>query len=251
MPELLFYNRPEALNREAHAKLKFTPPKDYSFARQALAVPVMAVEFPFACRQYPIVFTPDPSGSLMAVAILSLAEGGNPFVNDEGQWTASYIPAFIRRYPFVLANIPDKADDFAVAFDAESGCFADDKGEPLFDDKGEPSTFLQAQLQFLQRFHLENQRTQQFMKTLLDESLLRPINIDIVRAGDQAKFGVRNALTVDEQALQKLPADKAGNLLANGFLAAIYAHLISLQNFGAVANRTGNPSSDMIPWWAK
>lgn len=248
---MLFYDKPQVFNRQVHGKLRYTPPKDYGFARTATAVPVMAVEFPAACRQYPIVFSPGGNDQLIAIAILSLDKSGNSFIDEKGRWTARYIPAFIRRYPFVLADIPNKADDFAVAFDSTSPCFDSEQGQPLFDDKGEPTDVMKAQVQFLQRFHAENKRTNDLLKTLRDEKLLRPINVDIVRGADKAKFGIRNALVVDEQALQKISAEKAGQFLASGLLAVAYAQLISLRNFDAVANRTGHPTDDIVPWWAK
>jgi hypothetical protein len=251
MAELLFYNRPARLNRITHAKLRYTPLADFEFARKVTAVPLMAAEFPLACRQYPIIFTQSPDGTVMAQAVLSLAEGTNSFINEKGQWTAIYIPAFIRRYPFVLAEIPGKPDDFDVAFDEGSGCFHPQKGEHLFDDHGAPTTLLQAQVDFLKNFHAEHQRTRQALETLKTDGLLTPFNVDIVRGGDKAKFAVRNMLVVDEAKLGTLAPEKVGAYIKNGTLAMIYAHLISLQSFLAVANRTGDPAADVSPWWAK
>ena len=251
MAELLFYNRPARLNRVAHAKLRFTPLTNFVFARKVTSVPLMAVEFPLACRQYPIIFVQSPEGVVVAQAVLSLAEGVNSFVDDKGRWTATYVPAFIRRYPFVLAEIPGKPDDFDVAFDEGSGCFHPKEGEPLFDDKGEPTPFLQAQIDFLKNFHAEHQRTRQVLETLKTDELLVPFNVNIVRGGDKAQFAVRNALVVDEAKLAGLASEKVEAYLKRGMLAMIYAHLISLQSFLAVANRTGEPAADVSPWWAK
>lgn len=251
MAEMLLYGRPSRLNRITHAKLRFTPLTNFEFARKAAAVPLVGVEFPLACRQYPIVFFPSPEGMISAQAVLSLAEGINSFLDDKGQWTATYVPAFIRRYPFVLAEIPGKADDYDVAFDEASGCFHPKKGEPLFDDQGAPTPFLQSQIEFLRMFHTEHQRTQQFLKTLKADGLLTPYNVDIVRGGDKARFAVRNAMVVDEIKLAGLAPDKAAEYLKSGHFAMIYAHLISLQSFLAVANRTGGPTVDVTPWWAK
>jgi hypothetical protein len=251
MGELLFYNRPARLNRIAHAKLRFTPLTNFEFARKVTAVPLMAVEFPLACRQYPIIFVQSPEGVVVAQAVLSLAEGVNSFIDDKGRWTATYVPAFIRRYPFVLAEIPDKPDDFDVAFDEGSGCFHPQKGEPLFDDHGAPTPFLQAQIDFLKNFHAEHQRTRQVLEALKTDGLLVPFNVNIVRGGDKAQFAVRNALVVDEAKLTGLALEKVGAYLKSGMLAMIYAHLISLQSFLAIANRTGDPAADVSPWWAK
>ena len=251
MAELLFYNRPARLNRVAHAKLRYTPLANFEFARKVTSVPLMAAEFPLACRQYPIIFVQSPDGTVTAQAILSLTEGINTFVNDKGQWTATYVPAFIRRYPFVLAEIPGKTDDFDVAFDEGSGCFHPKKGEPLFDDHGAPTALLNAQVEFLKNFHGEHQRTRQALETLKADGLLVPFNVDIVRAKDKAQFAVRNALVVDETKLQALAPEKVAVYFKTGMLAMIYAHLISLQSFLAVANRAGGQADDSFPWWAK
>jgi len=251
MAELLFYNRPARLNRIAHAKLRYTPPTNLEFTRKITSVPLMAAEFPLACRQYPIIFVQSQDGAVVAQAVLSLTEGVNSFVDDKGQWTATYVPAFIRRYPFVLAEIPGKADDFDVAFDEGSGCFHPKKGEPLFDDHGAPSAFLNAQIEFLKNFHAEHQRTRLALATLKADGLLVPYNVDIVRGSDKAQFAVRNALVVDEAKIQNLAAEKAATYLKTGMLGMIYAHLISLQSFLSVANRAGGKDADSIQWWAK
>lgn len=251
MAELLFYNRPARLNRIAHAKLRYTPLANFEFARKVTSIPLMAVEFPLACRQYPIIFVQSPEGVVVALAVLSLAEGVNSFVDDKGRWTSTYVPAFIRRYPFVLAEIPGKPDDFDVAFDEGSGCFHLKEGEPLFDDQGAPTPFLQAQIDFLKNFHAEHQRTRQVLETLKSDKLLVPFNVNIVRGVDKAQFAVRNALVVDEAKLAGLASEKVEAYLKRGMLAMIFAHLISLQSFLAVANRTAEPAADVSPWWAK
>jgi hypothetical protein len=247
----MFYNRPARLNRIAHAKLRYTPLTNLEFTRKVTSVPLMVAEFPLACRQYPIVFVQSQDGVVIAQAVLSLAEGVNSFIDDKGQWTATYVPAFIRRYPFVLAEIPGKPDDFDVAFDEGSGCFHPKKGEPLFDDHGAPTAFLNAQVEFLKNFHGEHQRTRLALETLKADGLLIPYNVDIVRGSDKAKFAVRNMLVVDEAKLHNLAAEKVMTYLKTGMLGLIYAHLISLQSFLSVANRAGGQAADSIPWWAK
>jgi hypothetical protein len=251
MPELLFYEKPTRLNSSAHAKLRFSPLSNFEFAAKVSAIPLIAAEFPLACRQYPIVFIDSPNGALTAQAVLSLQQERNSFLDDKNNWTATYVPAFIRRYPFVLAEIPGKTDDFDVAFDEASGCFDKKKGEPLFDEQGAPTKFLQEQIDFLRLFHAEFRRTQQFLETLKKEELLSPYNVDIVRGGDKARFAIRNALVVNEAKLQALNGEQAQSYLKNGFLGLMYAQLISLQSFLAVANRTGDQTVGKAPWWAK
>ncbi len=251
MAEVMFYKRPVILDRTAHAKLRFTPLNSFAFAAKATFVPVMAAEFAMVCLRYPIAFLEDPQGNVQSYAVLSLVEGSNAFVNDQGQWTSTYVPAFVRRYPFVPANLPKKNDGFAIAVDMDSGCFDPEKGDPLFDEKNEPGTLLKNQVDFLQRFHAENLRTIELTKQLKTEGLLTPLNVDITRAADQEKFRVRGFMMVDEKKLTALPADKAGAFLSSGLLALTYTHLISLRNFEHLAMRTGHINDNAVPWWAK
>lgn len=251
MAELLLYQKPARLNSSAHAKLRFNPLSTFDFASKLSSIPIIAAEFPVACRQYPIVFVEGPTGGLNALAILSFEKDRNSFLDAKGNWTATYVPAFIRRYPFVLAEIPGKSDDFDVAYDEGSGCFDKKKGEPLFDDQGAPSKFLQEQIDFLRLFHVEFQRTQQFLDTLKKEELLTPYNVDIVRGGDNARFAVRSAMVINESKLHSLTPEKASAYLKNGFMGLMYAQLISLQSFLALANRTSEEAVAKTPWWAK
>lgn len=251
MAELLFYQKPTRLNSTAHAKLRFSPLSSFDFAAKVSAVPLIAAEFPIACRQYPIVFVEGPTGLLSAQAVLSLEQERNGFLDSKGNWTATYVPAFIRRYPFLLAEIPGKPEDFDVAFDEGSGCFDKKKGEPLFDEQGAPTKFLKEQIDFLRLFHLEFKRTQQFLETLKKEDLLVPYNVDIIRGGDNARFGVRSASVINEKKLPSLGAEKVHAYLENGFLALMHAQLISLQSFLALANRTSDEALAKTPWWAK
>jgi hypothetical protein len=56
---------------------------------------------------------------------------------------------------------------------------------------------------------------------------------------------------VDEKRLSDLPPATIQDFLSAGFLGWIYAHLISLQCFLALANRSGRPAEELVPWWAK
>lgn len=246
----MMFQRPVRLNKFAHAKLLFTPPANYMFCRHLTAVPLMAVEFAAACRHYPIVVIQGSDGALSAQAMLSLQAEDNAFVDRQGQWTATYVPAFIRRYPFVLADIPGNPTDFDVAFDEASECFSPDYGQALFSPQGEPEPVLQAQIEFLRAMQVEHRRTLEFLQALKAAELLTPRNVDVVRA-DRERFGVRNALVVDEAKLLALPAATAHTFLTAGYLGWTYAHLLSLQCFLALANRAGQPLEDVVPWWAK
>jgi hypothetical protein len=220
------------------------------FCRHVTYVPVIGVEFPAASRHYPIVFVQMADGTISAQAVLSFRPGENAFVDEKGRWTATYVPAFIRRYPFVLAEIPGNPTDYDVAMDEASGCFSQDQGEPLFSPEGEPQAFLRSQIDFLRAFQTEHRRTQDFIQAVQAADLLGVQNVDVVRA-DRERFGVRNALVVDETKLLSLPSASAKAFLAAGYMGWIFAHLLSLQCFLTLANRAGVSQGEPPEWWAR
>src|SRR6266542_4763611 len=76
---------------------------DYHFARQLGLVPLLISEFANAVLEYAIVFS-GSDNQLMPAVLQSLQPSGNPYVGPNGEWRANYVPAFLRRYPFLLAS---------------------------------------------------------------------------------------------------------------------------------------------------
>jgi hypothetical protein len=239
MTTLLIYQDAVALDRERHRSLKLKPTDNARFAAAAHVVPLVAIEFAEAAREYPIVFargsTEDGQpGELLCYALTGTREGENLYLNAQGHWDANYIPAFIRRYPFVFAQTGD--DQLTVCIDETFPGFDENEGEPLFDAEGEPAPLLKNALELLTDFQQQVQRTGDFLKQLdaagiLEETQLRADFPD----GRHAL--VQGMLVVDEAKLKQLPADITQPWLASGELGLIYAHLLSLGNFQSLVKR--------------
>lgn len=168
MAQLLFYDNIVALNRERHADLRLKPANgDCSFARDSHFVPLAGTEFYQAAADYPIVFAGD-EGEPTPVALLGLREGDNAFVNADGRWrSGTYVPAFVRRYPFVLARGDDSdSDNLTVCVDESYAGFTREagEGEALFDAEGNQSEMLQRSVEFLQQYLAESERTRAFVR---------------------------------------------------------------------------------------
>ena len=133
--------------------------------------------------------------------MLGLRNGENLFVDESGRWDAHYIPAFVRRYPFVLADIGEN-DQRVVCIDEAYEGFTDRDGEPLFDGE-EPSPLLKQALDFLEQYQKHYVRTESFVKRLRDNELLMTLNAKVdVLNGQQ--FGLTGLLAVDERKLVEL-----------------------------------------------
>ena len=226
---VLFYGKPEPLSVEAHGALGVDPvEKPYGFVTQTNLVPLTVTEFAPAALSYPVIFVGDAK---MPVAVMALRGGENLFVSDAGEFRAeAYIPAYVRRYPFVFAN-DEVQKRLILCVDREAPFIKDGGATPLFVD-GKPSPYVEQAMEFCNNFELERQRTDAFVKLLTDldlldtrEAVFNPRNPDGTSAAPQK---IAEYFAVSEEKLKALPVEKLAELRDNGALGQIYAHLVSL-----------------------
>lgn len=234
MPTSLFYEKPVVLDRAIHRHLKVLPSNSFLFTRRVNSLYLAGVEFAEACKEYPIVFTKVAGQKVAPMVMLGLRERENLFVDAEGAWSAQYVPAFVRRYPFVLSQMPGQ--DMGLCIDeAYSGLNAK-KGEALFDAQGGNTPFLQGALDFLSRYQIEYMRTDRFSQHLLELGLLTEMNAKI-DLHDGSSHTVNGLMIVDEQKLMALPDAQALQLFRSGALGWVVMHLLSLPNMQRLVDR--------------
>ena len=228
----MFYEKPTLLRAEDHGDLAFSGVSDYGFAREVNSVPLNGVEFPLAQRTYPVVFSDDDS--CFPVAILGLRQNRNLFVDAAGQWErGAYVPAYVRRYPFIFFA-DEKQENFALCFDAASK-FIGTTGTKFFED-GKPTDLTQNALRFCSEFQGHYQNTVAMCAALKEQNLLISNRADIrLRSGGTLSVG--NFRIVDENRLQVLPKDVVMSWWEKGWLAFIYAHLMSLATWAGLGDR--------------
>jgi len=233
---LLFYDKPVALNKVAHKDLKIKASEgDYSFSKNTNSVVLAGVEFAEAAKEYPIVFAKVGEDSMVPVALLGLRNEENLMIDDEGNWDAKYIPAFVRRYPFVLAKVTE-GDDLTVCVDESYEGLQEDEGEALFTEDGENTPMLDKAISFLGEYQQQYKRTEAAIKRLHDLDLMMELSAK-VNMNDGQEFVLTGLMVVDEKKLLGLDDDKALELFKSGELAWVYSHLISLSNLGSLMGR--------------
>jgi hypothetical protein len=228
-----FYQKPVVLDREQHKGLRLKS-TDVRFAAKNQAVPVVVGEFPEACLEYPIVFTLGQDGQWMALALTGLQANVNAFVDTKGLWNARYVPASVRRYPFILAEGANNQLSLAADLAAPQ---LGTEGEALFDDKGEPTELAKNVLQMLADFQSQAQATSALAKQLSDDGLLTQQNLQ-VRLGEERSAVVEGVWIIDEAKLRQLPDDKVLAWFKGGQLAAIHAQMLSLRNLVPLLERS-------------
>ncbi len=235
---VVMYSKPEPLNPQAHGDLTMvSTDAPFAFAFAANAVPMQVTEFGPASLSYPVIFAGVEKAPL---AIMSIRPNENLFVTEGRFDPEAYIPAFIRRYPFVVASNPGD-DRVIVCIDVDAHFITKGGDVKLFED-GEPTDYTKNAIQFCENFEMEAQRTEHFVQLVKDLDLLVERKQTVQPANDDGTPGevleVADYYAVDEERLKALPADKLVELRDTGALQQIYAHLNSLLNWDRLITRT-------------
>ncbi len=234
--QLLFYEKVTPITKQRHAAWAVDRSAGYGFAGAANSIPLMAVEFPSAASEYPIVFTKAEEAALPAV-VLGVDNDQNLYLDADGHWNARYVPAFVRRYPFVF-TLTHEGEKFTLCIDeAFAGCDSSGKtGERLFDDQGERTPFLDRMLDFTNNYQVEHRRTQELGKILLELDLLEPMQAQITLPSKEQR-SLTGFFAVSRERLKKLDDAKLAQLVRSDALELIYAHLASIRNFERLLDR--------------
>jgi hypothetical protein len=233
--QALIYDELHALDRERHLNWSIKAGDDCSFAREVNSVPLLAAEFAKAAENYPIIFA-GTTESVLPCVVLGLQKNQNLFVTDDGKWDTDYLPAFIRRYPFVFSESPENSQ-FILCIDEDfSGCNQDGKGERLFDSEGQQTNYLEGVVKFLKDYQLSHQATTHFCKQLIELDLLEEVRATYT--GPNAQPGVLTGFyAVKREKIKELADDKLVQMVKSDALELIYYHILSLGNFKSLAKR--------------
>jgi hypothetical protein len=231
--QLLIYNTAVPISRQRHAAMFLEPATHFGFSRDINSVPLTAVEFPMAVRDYPIVFAGNP-GEITPAVILGLRGDQNLFLTPDLGWAVKYIPAFIRRYPFIFSRVEDR---FLLCVDEEyEGFNSAGRGQPFFTPEGETGPFVATVMAFLQEYQTQFQRTQTFCSRIEQLGLLEPMQAQVVSDGGETTL-LSGFQAVSRAKLKALPADRLAELAGTDELELLYLHMQSLNNFEALKDR--------------
>lgn len=237
--QVLMYSKPEPLSVEAHGDLGLvSTDHPFAFAFAANAVPVQVTEFGPASINYPVIFAGPERTPL---AVMSVRPDENLFIT-EGKFDAeAYIPAFIRRYPFVVAANPEN-EQMIVCIDANAGFLTKNGGDVKLFENGEPTEYTKNAIEFCQNFEIERQRTESFVNLLKELDLLEERKHMVPAANEDGTPGeplqLSDYFAVSEEKLKAIPTDKLVQLRDTGALQQIYAHMTSLLNWDRLVART-------------
>jgi hypothetical protein len=222
----IMYRDLQPLSSAQHGDLKLRQLESTTLLNDVHALPLTVDEFIMAQRSYPIVFS--AGDEAVPLALFGLNEGVNLFVAENGQFVpGAYVPAYARRYPFMLIQLRPDSEELSLCFDPTSEVISKDEGEALFEGD-QPTEMTRGILSFCEQFEIAVQRTAAFVKEITDAKLLIDGEMSIQPEGVEQPFIYRGFRMINEEALNELRGDVARKMIKSGAMALIYAHLFSM-----------------------
>jgi len=223
-PLPLFYTKPTPLDAKKHNNLALVSDFGLGFTKNVNAVPINIIEMPQICHFYPIAFSPDESAT--PVAICGLRDNENLFLRDDNTWEPdTYIPAYIRRYPFIFSEMPD-SDQLSLCIDMTDKVTEEGGTQKFFESDEKPTQLAQNALEFCKSYHAAAQQTVQFGQALAQSGILveRQAEINI---GGGKRINFAGFRIIDEEKLAELDDATILDWRKKGWLPFLYAHLFS------------------------
>jgi hypothetical protein len=242
--QLLIYETAVPVSSARHGRCSVEV-KDYGFSRNVNSVPLVAAEFLQAAAEYAVVFAGD-ADEVMPVVILGARDKENLYLSPEGEWRAKYVPAFVRRYPFVFSVGDDPKTHTLCVDEAFQGLNYQGRGRALFTPEGKPTAFVEAVLNFLQEYVAQATRTKAFCKKLVDLNLLEPMHAQFT-FGSGEKTSLSGFMAVNRGRLKGLSAETLADMVKADELELLYLHLQSLRNFEMVKNHLVRSHASKAP----
>ena len=223
-PMPLFYTNPAPLDARRHATLGLKQGFGLGFTKGVNAVPINMIEMPQICHFYPIAFSPDANAT--PVALVGLRDNENLVLDAKGNWIEeAYIPAYIRRYPFIFSEIPD-SDQLTLCIDMNDSVIEENGEQKFFDAEGKGTPLAQNALEFCKSYHAAAQQTIEFSKMLAESGLLVDRRAEINVIGNR-RISFSGFKIVDEQKLAQMDDKTFLEWRTKGYLPFLYAHLFS------------------------
>lgn len=231
--QLLFYNQAVPITRAAHGDCFVEVLGSYGFSADVNSVPLMAVEFPHAAGEYPIVFG-GTGTEITPAAILGVRGTENLFVDKNGAWGGKYVPAFLRRYPFAFSHVEDR---LVLCIDeAFPGLNREGHGQPLFAADGAASPYVDGVVKFLQDFQQQFETTRRACARLVALDLMEPMQAQVTMA-DGTSLSLGGFQAVNREKLKALPSETLAEMVRSDEMEMINLHLYSMRNFDSLRDR--------------
>lgn len=225
-----------AVSRTHHTNHSFQPRQGYSFAAKQQLIPILIAELGQLLPHYVLAFV-QKEERFEPVALTGLGGERNLYLNTDGRWLASYVPAILRGYPFSLADQQKNQQVLCIQQDHLLDVEGNEQHPPLFDAEDALSPPVQQTLDFLKKCDAGRRITQAACRMLGESGLIEPWPLQIERGEDQEPLKVEGLFRINEATLNTLAVEAFAGLRRHGALPLAYAQLLSMNQLSQLSDR--------------
>lgn len=221
------------LNNVEHQDVKIITERSAKFGDNVMSAMTFPHEFRDIQACYPILFQRDKNDDFYPLALFGFEKGENLFLDEDG-WHASYVPAMIRREPFMIGFQASKEAGDAeqvrmLSLDMDHPRVSNETGERLFQPLGGRTRFLEDAANLLETIYQGTEQNKALVSALQEHGLIESVNIDIT-LNDSSKNQLLGFYAINEDKLQQLSGSTLEIFSKAGFLMPIFMVLASMTN---------------------
>jgi len=225
------------LNNVDHKDVRVITDRSVAYGDNVMFATTFPAEFRSVQACYPILFHKDARGEFYPVALFGFQDGENLFLDASG-WHARYVPAMIRRQPFLIGFGPAAAEGDGdrrrlLSLDMDSPRVSKERGEPLFEPLGGRTPFLEEMATLLERLYHGTEHGKEFVKALQEHGLIESVTFEITLQ-DGSKNQLLGFYAIDEEKVRALPDEVLGRFSREGFLMPLFMMLASTVNMAVL-----------------
>lgn len=221
------------LNNVDHKDLRVITTRSEKYGDNVMFALTFPAEFRSVQAYYPILFHQNRESETYPVALFGFEQNENLFLDESG-WQAGYIPAMVRRQPFMIgfqkpkdANATENLRVLSV--DMDHPRVSTSEGQALFQPLGGRTPYLEEAASLLENIYAGNAHGKQFVAALREHELIEQVTLDI-----QLSDGSRNQLlgfsALNEEKVSQLPGLTLEDFSQRGFLLPLFMMLASTSN---------------------
>ncbi|GGW81060.1 SapC family protein [Alteromonas halophila] len=225
------------LNAQRHHALSLISDPGFRHAEKSQIAALVFQEIVAVASCMPVVVLAPDSDKPALSALFGLTANTNLFAGES--WQGHVVPMSVQVAPFNYAV----EDQRLLTLIDEKSPLWQASGQRLFSADHAPTPLLKQRQTLLKELASGAPRAEQFIKTLSDQQLLKPLTVRITDIDGQSNE-LTGMFTVDETCLGNLSAETLKQLHDNGMLTAIHAMLLSLRQFNRLvqlARQKGQP----------
>ena len=221
----------QIISKETHRNYRIITDRSDALGDGVMHAMTFPMEFRALQSYYPILCCKHADSEVFyPAALFGLEQNENLFLEND-KWNADYVPMMIEMAPFLIGfevSAEKNQDDTpVVAIDMDSPRVNLEKGQPLFDENGEPSGFLKDTAMLLDNIHRGNEQNKGFIEALLENNLLESCTIKLSLV-DGSGRELREFYSINESNLSKLSGTVLEKLNSQDYLEAIFMMIASL-----------------------